>query len=1156
MSYSEVLLNVNLKEIVNTIIEIAREVELSDGSEDDLKIRVETLLDQNVWKVLGVPSPKYEYTIKGVKGTSIKHYRVDALYGLTIFEYKKPGTLRKSKAREDAIKKLREEYIPALSNDIYIQGIIGEIRNKGLVPRLAGIILDGYNVIFVDYNMDTNNYVVEPETGVYSLDEEILRKIIRIVIASYRKKLDAKILASDFGFKSRIARRSVRVFYNTLTNPKSTKTQFMFEEWNKTISYAYPLKGEELRKIAEDYGFSKEEIKKIDGVKLFYAIQTYYALLLKLLAAEVAARFYDSSAGEYIKRLLRVESEEDIKRELELLESGYVYKWYGIRNFLEGEMFSWYLDEWNPEIYGVIKEIIRKLDEYDVEVLTRDLSSARDMFKLLYEELIPREEVRKYLGIYTTPDWLAELILNELGLNVEGFKKMELQGIDALTIKILDPGVGTGTFLSLIIQRLASYVREKYCNRIPTDVAKRTLIAITKNIIGFDIDALAVLTSKTNYLLALAATGLLAYKEGEEIEIPIYMVNSVMTAEELKYKYMVVEVVKIPTVVGEFLLPLRLVRSDKLSEFLLKVSNLLERTGSSNSDDSINVLKAYTEDYIKEEREAAFIILREFYTKLFELKKKNEDTIWIPIIKSHILSTMFERKFDFIVGNPPWIAYRYIVNPLYQEKVKNMIVDSYELVLDAHLMTHMEMATLFLVRVMDLYLKDGCQLGFVMPRAIFSADQHDRFRGCNVKGVTYELIKIIDCENVKPLFYVPACAVITRKGGKTTYPINATVISGKLPEDRYKIIPLEEAKKYLQFKEDKLYLNRIGKRTWLDYKEIRLRSGRSYYYEYFKQGATIVPQACWFVDIIDHHIDFATVKTSKRVKLKGKVKHEIPLLPVENKFIYGVLTGSEVMPFCHLSPNTAVLPILPMGNKYHLITKDEAKRSNYDKLAEWLKEAEKIWEKVREAKREKLTLYERLDYQHGLSDQNPKIRYKVVYLRSGTHLCATVIDTEKILEDDKRLNGAIIESTLYHYETNDINEAFYLVAILNSSILDELIKPMQSKGEFGERDIHKKPLEFPIPKYNPNNPIHKKLSEFGRKGCEIANQILPQILKEHGYDKKLAERGTLIPQEVATVRKNLKESIKDLIDQIDSLVIELFKEKIEDVISLERYIKE
>jgi hypothetical protein len=50
-------------------------------------------------------------------------------------------------------------------------------------------------------------------------------------------------------------------------------------------------------------------------------------------------------------------------------------------------------------------------------------------------------------------------------------------------------------------------------------------------------------------------------------------------------------------------------------------------------------------------------------------------------------------------------------------------------------------------------------------------------------------------------------------------------------------------------------------------------------------------------------------------------------------------------------------------------------------------------------------------------------------------------------------NGVVVESTLYHYETNNVDEAYYLVAILNSSVLDELIKPMQSKGEFGERDI-------------------------------------------------------------------------------------------------------
>jgi len=70
------------------------------------------------------------------------------------------------------------------------------------------------------------------------------------------------------------------------------------------------------RKIAVDYGFTEDEAKSIDGVKLFYAIQTYYSLILKLLAAETAARFYDSAASEFLKSLLRIESCEELRRGL------------------------------------------------------------------------------------------------------------------------------------------------------------------------------------------------------------------------------------------------------------------------------------------------------------------------------------------------------------------------------------------------------------------------------------------------------------------------------------------------------------------------------------------------------------------------------------------------------------------------------------------------------------------------------------------------------------------------------------------------------------------------------------------------------------------------------------------------------------------------
>jgi hypothetical protein len=347
------------------------------------------------------------------------------------------------------------------------------------------------------------------------------------------------------------------------------------------------------------------------------------------------------------------------------------------------------------------------------------------------------------------------------------------------------------------------------------------------------------------------------------------------------------------------MLPARLVESGRLHELLSTVQDLLERERPSESPEVVRALGAFARICAsQEEAEAWLNILKDFYGKLLKLKKNGMDSVWIPIIKGHVLPTLFEKSFDFVVGNPPWLAYRYIADPAYQEKVKSLIAGTYGLVTDEHLMTHMEMATLFFVRAVDVYLKDGGRIGFVMPRSIFSSDQHDKFRSCEARGATYGFAKVIDCENVEPLFYVPACAVIARKGFASPYPVDAVVVSGKLPAERHKVLPLDEARRHLRFEARKLYFNRIGARSWLDYKEVKIQAGRSYYYEHFRQGATVVPQSCWFVDLIEEHRDFVIVATSKRVKVRGKVEREIPPLPVEKEFIYGVLTSAEVMPFC------------------------------------------------------------------------------------------------------------------------------------------------------------------------------------------------------------------------------------------------------------------
>jgi len=75
----------------------------------------------------------------------------------------------------------------------------------------------------------------------------------------------------------------------------------------------------------------------------------------------------------------------------------------------------------------------------------------------------------------------------------------------------------------------------------------------------------------------------------------------------------------------------------------------------------------------------------------------------------------------------------------------------------------MELGTLFLLRAADLYLKEGGMIAFVLPRSIFSSDQHDALRQGTFKGVPLSWSELWDLESVEPLFNVPACVLFGRK---------------------------------------------------------------------------------------------------------------------------------------------------------------------------------------------------------------------------------------------------------------------------------------------------------------------------------------------------------------------------------------------------------
>ena len=91
-----------------------------------------------------------------------------------------------------------------------------------------------------------------------------------------------------------------------------------------------------------------------------------------------------------------------------------------------------------------------------------------------------------------------------------------------------------------------------------------------------------------------------------------------------------------------------------------------------------------------------------------------------------------------------------------------------------------------------------------------------------------------------------------------------------------------------------------------------------------------------------------------------------------------------------------------------------------------------------------------------------------------------------------------------------------------------MIKPAQSVGKFGPRDIHKKLFEIPIPKFEPKNSIHVQLVNLAKKCTIETRKRLPALYEKYNS--------------IGYIRKRISESLKPYLDQIDELVLKLFEE--------------
>jgi hypothetical protein len=109
----------------------------------------------------------------------------------------------------------------------------------------------------------------------------------------------------------------------------------------------------------------------------------------------------------------------------------------------------------------------------------------------------------------------------------------------------------------------------------------------------------------------------------------------------------------------------------------------------------------------------------------------------------------------------------------------------------------------------------------------------------------------------------------------------------------------------------------------------------------------------------------------------------------------------------------------------------------------------------------------------------PPLRRIRVYTKAGSTLAAALV----------RDHSAIIDTSLYWAAVKSRDEGAYLLAVLNSALLNELVRPFQAVGAFGARHFDKYVWRAPIPTFDADDPLHRRLVTLAGEGEAVAASV-------------------------------------------------------------------
>ena len=736
----------------------------------------------------------------------------------------------------------------------------------------------------------------------------------------------------------------------------------------------------------------------------------------------------------------------------------------GLQGVVESDFFAW-----PTEVDGLplLRTLARRIARFDWQKAPNDIAA------ILYETVIPPDE-RRQLGEYYTPDWLARTIVREVVT-------------DPLDQYVLDPACGSGTFVAEAVTHFIESTKGTSLD--PKDALEWLRFSVA----GIDVHPVAVHLARAAWVLAAQPAIQAAVEDGfaANITVPVYLGDALQlrfrTGDMFAEHNITVQVEDEDNT--ELVFPVSLVdRAETFDALMSDVAEAIER----GNDPAM----ALDDNQITDSKERE--TLEKTIADMQRLHKEGRNHIWAYYTRNLVRPVALSRsRVDVIVGNPPWLIYRNTASTLRTE-LERQSKDLYGIWVGGRHANHQDISSLFFARCVDLYLKDGGVIGMVMPHSALQTGQHSKWRlgawrskpvgrGRNrtpgrVVSVDFDHKMAWDLEGLEP---------------NTFFPVPASVVFAKRSGEAGKAAPLAgEVERWL------------GKAGATDIHRSRMSitdtsvEGESIYSGHSRQGAVVVPRCLFFVDETRNPAIVQAGQTITVNPRRGSQDKEpwksldltaISEQTVEDAHVFYVYLGETVVPYATLDPLRAVLPLrrgeyeIPSGENgvggILLGGLNQRMRSRWQVVSN-------LWETNRAAAT-RMDLLGQLDYYGKLSSQlqwkrEPGDRQiRVVYSGWGTPTAALLHD-----------NDAIVDYKLFWIACRDAQEAYYLLAIINSDALYELVTPLMSKGQFGARDLQKQLWKLPIAEFDNGNALHAQVSDAGQAAAQAAAMQLAQLNRE------------------------------------------------------------